>query len=559
MQGKIIQKDLTKCNAEDYSEYYDLLDYAVDGLESLEESYDEQANFMNGPTSFLTGAVRYKSAYQDELQEAQDTLTKSQDSFEAEDHDLALHLLQKAEDHIVTSRLYWNLFTGEAGGDNTGDVVERQSKKFFLAAVEGKVYDEYPVTAETIFEMEARETGDWKRHDDVSAEWEELITYIKDQVNTEKEGRSYSETDKVALAIQLFQEQQYGLYSSGQNSLTHMLSERGGNCVARALSMVCFFESMSFWFPKGIELGVQVYQDHIVPVLYNTETNRVWDLWSGEGLEDFHNEESIQEPAIPIYKPQYFYYTYLVKKHRLSDYNMERLHLAGPLPDDIVLEETHITGTGDSMFKFTGGSTVYSEEGPPEYSYKENDYADTLIMGSRELALQPPSYIIHYNDGSITTLSALCSDHDNSLYYSGQQPRIANSLINVSNLDSKELDNLLFECRCYGRHEEAIAILKIMISNSPDHAPYYNTLGCVYDDFGQHNLAIDQYNKTLALDPNSPFAYSNLARAYTGLGKYDMALERYQYVLANFPDYSVKANIQNKVEHIENSISDQTP
>jgi tetratricopeptide (TPR) repeat protein len=558
MQGKIIHKDISKCNHEDYSDYYDTLEYALDGVESLEETYDEQANFMNTPASILTGAIRYKSVYHEELQEAQDTLGKSQDSFEKEDYDLALHLLQKAEDHIVTSRLYWSLFTGEAGGDNTGGVVERQSKKFFLAAIGGKVYDEHPVTAETILEMEARETGDWKRHDDVSAEWEDLIDHIKDQVNTEKEGRSYSETDKVALAIQLFQEQQYGLYTKDQNTLTHMLSERGGNCVAQTLSMIGLFESMSFWYPKGIELGIQVYQDHLVPVLYNTETNRVWDLWTGGGLNTFHDEEVIPEPTVPIYEPQYLYYSYLRKKHRLSDYDMERLHLAGPRPDEVVADEVHITGTGEKMFSFSGGSTAYLAEDIPKYLYEENNYADTLILGSRELFLQPPGFLIRYADGVLVHFESLCYDYDEDLEEKNQDPIIANSMINVNELNQEGLEDVMFELRCYGRLHEAVEVLQLLIRNEPNNTSFYIILGSTYGNLQQYTLAIKQYEKAIEIDPTSESAYYNQALAYKNMGENEIALVHFQEVLIMFPKFYLKDEVTRHIEELSQYLAEQS-
>lgn len=59
-------------------------------------------------------------------------------------------------------------------------------------------------------------------------------------------------------------------------------------------------------------------------------------------------------------------------------------------------------------------------------------------------------------------------------------------------------------------------------------ATLYNNRGVVYADKGQHDRAIDNFNKALELNPNSAKAYNNRGITYGNKGQHDMAIADFQ-------------------------------
>ncbi len=51
----------------------------------------------------------------------------------------------------------------------------------------------------------------------------------------------------------------------------------------------------------------------------------------------------------------------------------------------------------------------------------------------------------------------------------------------------------------------------------------YSNRGSVYDDLGQHQRAIEDYDEAIRLDPQDAAAYNNRGLAYVDLGQFQKA------------------------------------
>ena len=57
----------------------------------------------------------------------------------------------------------------------------------------------------------------------------------------------------------------------------------------------------------------------------------------------------------------------------------------------------------------------------------------------------------------------------------------------------------------------------------PQYAIAYNNRGFAYDNLGQHERAIEDYDETIRLDPQYVKAYNNRGNAYYNLGQHELA------------------------------------
>lgn len=71
---------------------------------------------------------------------------------------------------------------------------------------------------------------------------------------------------------------------------------------------------------------------------------------------------------------------------------------------------------------------------------------------------------------------------------------------------------------------------------------FYNSRGLAYNDIGQHDMAIEDFNKALTLKPDYALLYSNRGLAYNGKGLYNRAIEDYNKAILIDPKFALAYN-----------------
>ena len=78
-----------------------------------------------------------------------------------------------------------------------------------------------------------------------------------------------------------------------------------------------------------------------------------------------------------------------------------------------------------------------------------------------------------------------------------------------------------------GEQDRALQNYNKAISIKPDKANYYYNRGNALSDKGEHDRAIQDYNKAISINPDDPDYYSNRGNAYSRKGDYDRAIQDY--------------------------------
>jgi tetratricopeptide (TPR) repeat protein len=79
-----------------------------------------------------------------------------------------------------------------------------------------------------------------------------------------------------------------------------------------------------------------------------------------------------------------------------------------------------------------------------------------------------------------------------------------------------------------GQHDRAIEDYNKAIALNPNYAEAYYNRGNAYYFKGQYDRAIEEFNKAIALNPNDATAYNNRGLAYGKKGHYDRAISDFQ-------------------------------
>ncbi len=91
-------------------------------------------------------------------------------------------------------------------------------------------------------------------------------------------------------------------------------------------------------------------------------------------------------------------------------------------------------------------------------------------------------------------------------------------------------------------------------------ATAYNNRGLAYDDKGQYDRAIQDYDTAIRLDPNGPTAYNNRGVAYDGKGQYDRAIHDYDAAIRLDPSdptaYNNRGGAHAETGSIDRAIQD---
>ena len=89
-----------------------------------------------------------------------------------------------------------------------------------------------------------------------------------------------------------------------------------------------------------------------------------------------------------------------------------------------------------------------------------------------------------------------------------------------------------------GQYDLAISDFQKALSANPWYAPAYNNLGLVYNNKGGYDLAISCYNKAIEINPKKVQTYNNRGNAYKGKGQLDSAIADYNKAIEMDPEFA---------------------
>jgi tetratricopeptide (TPR) repeat protein len=89
-----------------------------------------------------------------------------------------------------------------------------------------------------------------------------------------------------------------------------------------------------------------------------------------------------------------------------------------------------------------------------------------------------------------------------------------------------------------GQHQRAIEDYDKAIHLDPEFIDAYINRGLAYVGLCHHQQAKEDYDKAISLDPNSTGAYNNRGLVYMKLGQYQQAIEDYDKAISLDPEYS---------------------
>ncbi len=77
---------------------------------------------------------------------------------------------------------------------------------------------------------------------------------------------------------------------------------------------------------------------------------------------------------------------------------------------------------------------------------------------------------------------------------------------------------------------------------APNSYRVVNNLGMAYDDAGDHQKAMESYQRAIAIDPSVQVAYHNLGNAYKTLGQFDLAIQNFETALSKDSNFFYSYN-----------------
>lgn len=90
-----------------------------------------------------------------------------------------------------------------------------------------------------------------------------------------------------------------------------------------------------------------------------------------------------------------------------------------------------------------------------------------------------------------------------------------------------------------GQYQEAINDYNEAIRLKPDYAVAFHSRGLAYDNLGQYQRAIEDYNQAIRLKPDDAVAYHNRGLAYDNLGQHQRAIEDYNEAIRLQPNDAI--------------------
>lgn len=93
-----------------------------------------------------------------------------------------------------------------------------------------------------------------------------------------------------------------------------------------------------------------------------------------------------------------------------------------------------------------------------------------------------------------------------------------------------------------GQYQPAIKDYNQAISLKPAYSEAFYNRGTLYSEIGQYQQAIEDFNQAISLQPNDAEAYHGRGFAYDKLGQYQQAIEDYNKAISLQPNYASAYN-----------------
>ena len=187
------------------------------------------------------------------------------------------------------------------------------------------------------------------------------------------------------------------------------------------------------------------------------------------------------------------------------------------------------------------------------FLYDFNNYVDALndYMIAYEID-DSQSELLYYD---IFLSYYFMDDSEKALFYLNKYMNSDECHINPSSLFYR--GNLFDDL---GNKEMAMTDYNKAIELEPDYAKAYNNRGNIYYYLENKEMAMADYNKVIELDPNAAKAYNNRAILFKGLGNKEMAMADYNKAIEFDPDnakaYNNRAILFNELGNKEMAMAD---
>jgi hypothetical protein len=148
-------------------------------------------------------------------------------------------------------------------------------------------------------------------------------------------------------------------YCSDRAKLSDFYSMGCGNCEAETKLVLALMNDAGVSPPEGSQFGIQLYDDHIQPVVYTSASHEAQGLVA----------KSVETPALaPVYQPVSAYYRFLVSNGSPeSKETEEKLTLDPGIPPE-EWENGHSPQTNTTWNWGRGNGRAFSSSMPPEYA-----------------------------------------------------------------------------------------------------------------------------------------------------------------------------------------------
>lgn len=147
----------------------------------------------------------------------------------------------------------------------------------------------------------ATELSEAKAYQEVLTKWQENISDYRVAIDPNPKAW---QGNIHRMMVALFHDG-LGTYTRGHARLTDFLKGEGGNCEAQTKWVLATFAETGLKLPESYQSTIQVFSDHVQPVIYDQKKGRVWNL-----IQNKWNSKT----EAPLYEAHLFYYSYLKAK-----------------------------------------------------------------------------------------------------------------------------------------------------------------------------------------------------------------------------------------------------
>ncbi len=170
-------------------------------------------------------------------------------------------------------------------------------------------------------------------------------------------------------------------YAAAYPNLKNFLEHGKGNCVAQTKMFLTAFSQSGIVLPEGYGVGIQVFKNHIQPVLYHKGENGKIDT-----VQNLINGKKKNQLVAPIYDPAIAFVGFLVKQGEESPLTFEDLLIERPadqkpLPGFNGVETPYVESQPiawpNSEVPFNGEAPEDAILSPPDFGSEENSEKPT--------------------------------------------------------------------------------------------------------------------------------------------------------------------------------------